>query len=86
MVVEEGLGPGDAARSSPGALLLRKQQTPQQYRGEPSRLLGGQERLPSGLAHQGPLQLPPPALDHGDWTYEEQFKQVSRCRTEGSHR
>uniref|UniRef100_A0A8C3MAS6 AT-rich interactive domain-containing protein 3 n=1 Tax=Geospiza parvula TaxID=87175 RepID=A0A8C3MAS6_GEOPR len=41
--------------------------------GEPPRLPGGQERLPPGLGHAQP---PPPAPDHGDWTYEEQFKQL----------
>ncbi|NXL67876.1 ARI3A protein, partial [Chordeiles acutipennis] len=63
----------EAVRPGAGSLLLRKPPAPQHYRGEPQRLLGGQERLPSGLGHAQP---PPPAPDHGDWTYEEQFKQL----------
>ncbi|XP_053869688.1 AT-rich interactive domain-containing protein 3A [Malaclemys terrapin pileata] len=73
---DEGLGSAEAVRSGPGSLLLRKPQVPQPYRGEPQRLPGGQERLSSGLSHQGHLQLQQQAPDHGDWTYEEQFKQL----------
>uniref|UniRef100_A0A8C8VH69 AT-rich interactive domain-containing protein 3 n=1 Tax=Pelusios castaneus TaxID=367368 RepID=A0A8C8VH69_9SAUR len=73
---DEGLGSAEAVRSGPGSLLLRKPQVPQQYRGEPQRLPGGQERLSSGLSHQGHSQLQHQAPDHGDWTYEEQFKQL----------
>ncbi|KAF1640752.1 AT-rich interactive domain-containing protein 3A, partial [Eudyptes chrysocome] len=73
---EEDLS-AEAVRAGAGSLLLRKPPAPQHYRGEPQRLPGGQERLPSGLGHAQP---PPPAPDHGDWTYEEQFKQV------GAHR
>uniref|UniRef100_A0A8D0GK61 AT-rich interactive domain-containing protein 3 n=1 Tax=Sphenodon punctatus TaxID=8508 RepID=A0A8D0GK61_SPHPU len=73
---EEGLGSTEAARLGPGSLLLRKQQTPQQYRGEPQRIAGGQERLSSGMTLQGHSQLQQQAPDHGDWTYEEQFKQL----------
>ncbi|XP_042297839.1 AT-rich interactive domain-containing protein 3A [Sceloporus undulatus] len=73
---EEALGPGGAAHSSPGPPLLRKQPAPQQYRGEPSRISGGPERLSSGVSHQVLSQLQTPVLDHGDWTYEEQFKQL----------
>ncbi|NWU66708.1 ARI3A protein, partial [Pterocles burchelli] len=69
---EEGLGSAEAVRPGAGSLLLRKPPAPQHYRGEPPRLAGGQERGPSGLGHTQP---PPPAPDHGDWTYEEQFKQ-----------
>ncbi|NXG39309.1 ARI3A protein, partial [Dromaius novaehollandiae] len=72
---EEDLS-AEAVRTGPGSLLLRKPQAPQHYRGDPQRLPGGQERLPSGLSHQGHSQLPQPAPDHGDWTYEEQFKQL----------
>ncbi|XP_077187771.1 AT-rich interactive domain-containing protein 3A [Paroedura picta] len=75
-MAEEGLCSGEAARSGRGAVLLRKQQPPQQYRGEASRLAGSQERLASGAALSGHGQLQPQALDHGDWTYEEQFKQL----------
>ncbi|XP_060088786.1 AT-rich interactive domain-containing protein 3A isoform X2 [Heteronotia binoei] len=75
-MAEEGLCSGEVARSSPGAVLLRKQQPPPQYRGEASRLAGAPERLASGAAHLGHAQLQPQALDHGDWTYEEQFKQL----------
>ncbi|NWQ65316.1 ARI3A protein, partial [Neopipo cinnamomea] len=69
---EEDLSAG-AVRAGAGSLLLRKPPAPQHYRGEPPRLPGGQERLPPGLGHTQP---PPPAPDHGDWTYEEQFKQL----------
>ncbi|NWS64530.1 ARI3A protein, partial [Chunga burmeisteri] len=69
---EEDLS-AEAVRAGAGSLLLRKPPVPQHYRGEPQRLPGGQERLPSGLGHAQP---PPPAPDHGDWTYEEQFKQL----------
>ncbi|NWZ52685.1 ARI3A protein, partial [Haliaeetus albicilla] len=69
---EEDLS-AEAVRAGAGSLLLRKPPAPQHYRGEPQRLPGGQERLPSGLGHAQP---PPPAPDHGDWTYEEQFKQL----------
>ncbi|NXK66808.1 ARI3A protein, partial [Sylvietta virens] len=69
---EEDLS-AEAVRAGAGSLLLRKPPAPQHYRGEPPRLPGGQERLPPGLGHAQP---PPPAPDHGDWTYEEQFKQL----------
>lgn len=74
---EEGLSSAEAVRAGAGSLLLRKPPAPQHYRGEPPRLPGGQERLPPGLGHAQP---PPPAPDHGDWTYEEQFKQVCAHR------
>ena len=77
---EEGLGPPGAASLGPAALFPRKAQPLQAFRGDSgSRALGGQERpgtgpaVPGGAAHAAP-QLQPP--DHGDWTYEEQFKQV----------
>ncbi|NXT94659.1 ARI3A protein, partial [Anhinga rufa] len=69
---EEDLS-AEAVRPGAGSLLLRKPPAPQHYRGEPQRVPGGQERLPSGLGHTQP---PLPAPDHGDWTYEEQFKQL----------
>ncbi|NXV34353.1 ARI3A protein, partial [Rissa tridactyla] len=69
---EEDLS-AEAVRAGAGSLLLRKPPAPQHYRGEPPRLPGGQDRLPSGLGHAQP---PPPVPDHGDWTYEEQFKQL----------
>ncbi|NWI29442.1 ARI3A protein, partial [Sula dactylatra] len=69
---EEDLS-AEAVRPGAGSLLLRKPPAPQHYRGEPQRVPGGQERLPSGLGHAQP---PLPAPDHGDWTYEEQFKQL----------
>nr|XP_060640903.1 AT-rich interactive domain-containing protein 3A [Anolis sagrei ordinatus] len=75
---EEGLGdlPGGPVRSGP--VLLRKQPAPQPFRGEPSPRTAGlsSERLPSGAAPQALAQPQPPVLDHGDWTYEEQFKQL----------
>ncbi|NXO96347.1 ARI3A protein, partial [Certhia brachydactyla] len=69
---EEDLS-AEAVRAGAGSLLLRKPPAPQHYRGEPPRLPGGQERMPPSLGHTQP---PPPAPDHGDWTYEEQFKQL----------
>ncbi|XP_007440795.2 AT-rich interactive domain-containing protein 3A-like [Python bivittatus] len=75
-MVEGGLSSSAVATSSPSTPFLHKQQTPQQYRGEPSRLVGGQERGPSGVPQQSLSQLQPQVLDHGDWTYEEQFKQL----------
>uniref|UniRef100_G1QJV5 AT-rich interactive domain-containing protein 3 n=1 Tax=Nomascus leucogenys TaxID=61853 RepID=G1QJV5_NOMLE len=78
---EEGLGPPGPASLGTTALFPRKAQPPQAFRGDGvPRALGGQERPgpgpahPGGAAHVAP-QLQPP--DHGDWTYEEQFKQVS---------
>ncbi|XP_004441428.1 PREDICTED: AT-rich interactive domain-containing protein 3A [Ceratotherium simum simum] len=77
---EEGLGPPGAAGLGPAALFPRKAQLPQAFRGDGgARALGGLERAgagpapPGGAAHVAP-QLQPP--DHGDWTYEEQFKQL----------
>ncbi|NXN44757.1 ARI3A protein, partial [Rhinoptilus africanus] len=67
------LSSAEAVRAGTGSLLLRKPPAPQHYQGEPPRLPGGQDRLPSGLGHAQP---PPTATDHGDWTYEEQFKQL----------
>ncbi|XP_032992805.1 AT-rich interactive domain-containing protein 3A [Lacerta agilis] len=73
--LEEGVpGSGEAARSSPGPPLLRKQQPTLPYRGETSRLAGCPERLSASVPHLS--QVPPQPLDHGDWTYEEQFKQI----------
>uniref|UniRef100_A0A8D0GFR4 AT-rich interactive domain-containing protein 3 n=1 Tax=Sphenodon punctatus TaxID=8508 RepID=A0A8D0GFR4_SPHPU len=73
---EEGLSSTKAARLGPGSLLLHRQQTPQQYRGEPQRLEGRQERRSSRLMLQGHSQLQPQASDNGDWTYEERLKQL----------
>ncbi|XP_063557970.1 AT-rich interactive domain-containing protein 3A isoform X2 [Gorilla gorilla gorilla] len=77
---EEGLGPPGPASLGTTALFPRKAQPPQAFRGDGvPRVLGGQERPgpgpahPGGAAHVAP-QLQPP--DHGDWTYEEQFKQL----------
>ncbi|XP_032032295.1 AT-rich interactive domain-containing protein 3A [Hylobates moloch] len=77
---EEGLGPPGPASLGTTALFPRKAQPPQAFRGDGvPRALGGQERPgpgpahPGGAAHVAP-QLQPP--DHGDWTYEEQFKQL----------
>ncbi|XP_006876772.1 PREDICTED: AT-rich interactive domain-containing protein 3A [Chrysochloris asiatica] len=77
---EEGLGPPGPASLGSGALFPRKTQPPQPFRGDGvPRALGSQERQgpgpahPGGAAHVVPSLLPP---DHGDWTYEEQFKQL----------
>nr|XP_012291755.1 AT-rich interactive domain-containing protein 3A [Aotus nancymaae]XP_021532491.1 AT-rich interactive domain-containing protein 3A [Aotus nancymaae] len=78
---EEGLGPPGPTSLSTSALFPRKAQPPQAFRGSDGvpRALGGQERPGPGPAHSGGAayaapQLQPP--DHGDWTYEEQFKQL----------
>ncbi|XP_030075297.1 AT-rich interactive domain-containing protein 3A [Microcaecilia unicolor] len=71
---EEGLDTTEAIGPGKGPLLAHKQQTPQPFRGELQRLPGGQERQTSGVAHPAHSQLQ--AQDHGDWTYEEQFKQL----------
>ncbi|KAL4674188.1 hypothetical protein H8959_018122 [Pygathrix nigripes] len=75
---EEGLGPPGPANLGTTALFPRKAQPAQAFRGDGiPRALGGQERLGPGPAQTGGAhvapQLQPP--DHGDWTYEEQFKQ-----------
>ncbi|XP_017741119.1 PREDICTED: AT-rich interactive domain-containing protein 3A [Rhinopithecus bieti] len=76
---EEGLGPPGPANLGTTALFPRKAQPAQAFRGDGvPRALGGQERpgpgpAQTGGAHVAP-QLQPP--DHGDWTYEEQFKQL----------
>lgn len=76
---EEGLGPPGTAGLGPAAFFSRKAQPLQTFRSDGPRSQGGQERPGAGPAHPGgathvapPLQPP----DHGDWTYEEQFKQV----------
>ncbi|KAM5230810.1 AT-rich interactive domain-containing protein 3A isoform 1-T7 [Hipposideros larvatus] len=78
---EEGLGPPGSAGLGTAALFPRKTQLPQAFRGGDGgpRVLGSQERSGAGPAHSGGAahvapQLQPP--DHGDWTYEEQFKQL----------
>lgn len=76
---EEGLGPPGTAGLGPAAFFSRKAQPLQTFRSDGPRSQGGQERPGAGPAHPGgathvapPLQPP----DHGDWTYEEQFKQL----------
>ncbi|XP_042833432.1 AT-rich interactive domain-containing protein 3A [Panthera tigris] len=77
---EEGLGPPGSSGLGPAALIPRRAPPSQAFRGDGGpRVLGGQERPGAGLAHAGGAahvapQLQPP--DHGDWTYEEQFKQL----------
>ncbi|KAM4888024.1 AT-rich interactive domain-containing protein 3A [Thomomys bottae] len=77
---EEGLSPPGPAGLGSTGLFPRKAQLAQTFRGDGvTRALGGPERpgpgtaLPGGATHVVP-QLQPP--DHGDWTYEEQFKQL----------
>ncbi|XP_078526281.1 AT-rich interactive domain-containing protein 3A [Lissotriton helveticus] len=65
----------DTGKPSKGPVLDLKQ-TPQLYRSDAPRPSGGLERLSSGLPPLGHSQLAPQAQDHGDWTYEEQFKQL----------
>nr|XP_033810175.1 AT-rich interactive domain-containing protein 3A isoform X2 [Geotrypetes seraphini] len=71
---DEGLDTTETIGLGKGPLLAHKQQTPQPFRGELQRLPSGQERQTSGVAHLAHSQLQ--AQDHGDWTYEEQFKQL----------
>uniref|UniRef100_H3B8N8 AT-rich interactive domain-containing protein 3 n=1 Tax=Latimeria chalumnae TaxID=7897 RepID=H3B8N8_LATCH len=72
---EEEMGEGLAA-AKPNPRSVHQQQQLQQERNEMPRLASGQERLATGLSHSShtPQQLQTP--DHGDWTYEEQFKQL----------
>ncbi|EHB16940.1 AT-rich interactive domain-containing protein 3A [Heterocephalus glaber] len=76
---EEGLGPPGPTGLSSTGLFPRKAPPAQAFRGDGvPRALGGPARLGTGPAHPGGAthvasQLQPP--DHGDWTYEEQFKQ-----------
>ncbi|XP_073403057.1 AT-rich interactive domain-containing protein 3A [Dendrobates tinctorius] len=65
--MEEGLDVGETVRPGKGAGLQPKHPTQQTL---PSRPAGGAER--PGL----PQNAHPPIQDHGDWTYEEQFKQL----------
>ncbi|XP_056373735.1 AT-rich interactive domain-containing protein 3A isoform X2 [Hyla sarda] len=65
--MEEGLDVGEAGRPVKGAGLQPKHPLQQTL---PARPSGGAER--PGL----PQNTHPPIQDHGDWTYEEQFKQL----------
>ncbi|XP_040276346.1 AT-rich interactive domain-containing protein 3A [Bufo bufo] len=65
--MEEGLDVGETGRPGKGASLPPKHPAQQTL---PSRPSGGVER--PGL----PQNAHPPVQDHGDWTYEEQFKQL----------
>ncbi|XP_047563525.1 AT-rich interactive domain-containing protein 3A [Lutra lutra] len=77
---EDEEGPPGSSGLGPAALVPRRAPPSQAYRGDSGpRVLGGQERQGASLAHAGGAahvapQLQPP--DHGDWTYEEQFKQL----------
>ncbi|XP_066461144.1 AT-rich interactive domain-containing protein 3A-like [Eleutherodactylus coqui] len=67
--MEEGLDVGEAGGPAKGTALQPK--LPAQH-SLPSRPSGGAER--PGLPQNAHLQI----QDHGDWTYEEQFKQVCK--------
>lgn len=74
---EEGLGPPESASLGEAGLFPRKAPPTQAFRGDGGpRMLSGPERLGPGPAHPSHVasQMPPP--DHGDWTFEEQFKQL----------
>ncbi|NP_001275555.1 AT-rich interactive domain-containing protein 3A isoform b [Mus musculus] len=74
---EEGLGPPESASLGTAGLFTRKAPPAQAFRGDGGpRMLSGPERLGPGPAHPSHMasQMPPP--DHGDWTFEEQFKQL----------
>ncbi|XP_063770441.1 AT-rich interactive domain-containing protein 3A [Pseudophryne corroboree] len=66
--MEEGLDVAEANRHGKGSALPPKH--PAQQALPSQRPLGGAER--PGL----PQNAHPPIQDHGDWTYEEQFKQL----------
>ncbi|KAE8631807.1 hypothetical protein XENTR_v10001308 [Xenopus tropicalis] len=65
--MEEGMGVSEAGRVGKGSTLPPKHPNPQAF---PTQRSVGAER--AGLPHTGHPQL----QDHGDWTYEEQFKQL----------
>lgn len=74
---EEGLGLPESASLGSTGLFTRKAPPAQTFRGDGGpRMLSGPERLGPGPAHPSHVtsQMPPP--DHGDWTFEEQFKQL----------
>ncbi|XP_069503629.1 AT-rich interactive domain-containing protein 3A [Ambystoma mexicanum] len=66
----------DTEKSDKGLVLNLKRPTQQLFRGDAPRPSGGLERLSSGFPLPGHSQLTPQTQDHGDWTYEEQFKQL----------
>lgn len=81
---EEGLGPPESASLGEAGLFPRKAPPTQAFRGDGGpRMLSGPERLGPGPAHPSHVasQIPPP--DHGDWTFEEQFKQVGHMLESG---
>ncbi|NP_001085467.1 AT-rich interactive domain-containing protein 3A isoform X1 [Xenopus laevis] len=65
--MEEGIGVNEAGRVGKGSTLPPKHSSQQAF---PSQRSQGAER--AGL----PLSGHPQLQDHGDWTYEEQFKQL----------
>lgn len=82
---EEGLGPPESASLGAAGLFPCKAPPAQAFRGDGGpRMLSGPERLGPGPAHPSHMasQMPPP--DHGDWTFEEQFKQVGHVLESGS--
>ncbi|XP_053558794.1 AT-rich interactive domain-containing protein 3A [Bombina bombina] len=66
--MEDGLGAGDPGRPGKDSALPPKHLAQQAFASQ--RMAGGAER--PGLPHSAHPQL----QDHGDWTYEEQFKQL----------
>ncbi|XP_076775660.1 AT-rich interactive domain-containing protein 3A [Arvicanthis niloticus] len=81
---EEGLGPPESASLGSAGLFTHKAPLAQAFRGDGGpRMLSGPERLGPGPAHPSHVasQMPPP--DHGDWTFEEQFKQVGHVLGSG---
>ncbi|KAG8454633.1 hypothetical protein GDO86_001016 [Hymenochirus boettgeri] len=65
--MEEGMGVNEVGRVSKGSVLPSKHTNPQAFSSQ--RSVGTEQ---SGLPHPAHPQL----QDHGDWTYEEQFKQL----------
>lgn len=81
---EEDLGPPESASLGSTGLFTSKAPLAQAFRGDGGpKMLSGPERLGPGPAHSGHVasQMPPP--DHGDWTFEEQFKQVGHVLGSG---
>ncbi|XP_043910768.1 AT-rich interactive domain-containing protein 3A [Protopterus annectens] len=71
---DEDLEEEEAVKPSPRAV-HHKSLLQQQQKGDVQQLSSGQD-LAARQAHLGHSQLQQQMQDHGDWTYEEQFKQL----------
>ncbi|XP_041525311.1 AT-rich interactive domain-containing protein 3A [Microtus oregoni] len=80
---EEGLGPPGSASLGSAGLFAPKTQPARAFRGDGGpRMMGGPERLGPGPAHPTHTASQMPLPDHGDWTFEEQFKQLYELDTD----